>query len=368
MRIVFAGGGTGGHLYPGLAIANAVRALDPGVALYFIGAERGIEREILPSSGFNYLLLDLHPLYRSRPWENWRTLAGLARAYGAIGREFAREMPALVVGTGGYASGAALGYAGTRGIPIALQEQNGEPGITTRFFAPQARAVFLGVPEAAQRLRVQDPSVLRDTGNPITPPPEPRPDRGAARHAWGFPERDGLVLLAFGGSQGARGMNEAMAAWIARGLPPFVHIIWGTGRAAFDRYAHLARPGLAVRAYLSPIADAYAAADLAFTRAGALTLAELCAWGIPSVLVPLPTAAADHQTANARALERAGGAVMLPERELTVDRLDAVMRGLLSDGARLRALADGARARARPHAAHEIAQQVLTIAREASAT
>ena len=364
MRIVFAGGGTGGHLYPGLAIANAVRAIEPSTECFFIGAERGIERDILPESGFNFLLLDLHPLYRARPWENWRTLAGLARAYGAIGREFARAMPALVVGTGGYASGAALGYASTRGIPLALQEQNGEPGITTRFFAPQARAVFLGVPEAAQRMRFQDASVARDTGNPITPPPEPRPDRAAARRAWGFPERDGFALLVFGGSQGARGVNEAMAGWIARGLPPFVHIIWGTGRAAHERYAPLARPGLMIRPYLSPIADAYAAADLAFTRAGALTLAELCAWGIPSVLVPLPTAAADHQTANARALERAGGAVVIPEALLTVETLDSTMRALLSDAPRLRALAAGALARARPHAAREIAMQVLALARE----
>ena len=359
MRIVFAGGGTGGHLYPGLAIARALVRLDPRAEPFFVGAERGVERTILPESGFPHLLLDLHPLYRARPWENWRTVRGLARAWRALDREFARERPALVVGTGGYASGAALAWARTHGVPYALQEQNGEPGITTRFFAPDARAVFLGVPEAAERLRVRDASVIRRQGNPITPPPEPRPPRAAARRAWGYSER-GVVVLAFGGSQGARALNDAIAAWIARGLPDEVDLIWGTGRASFERYASLRSRRVAVQAYLSPIADAYAAADLAITRAGALTLAELCAWGIPSLLVPLPTAAADHQTSNARALERAGAATVLPESELDAARLDERVRALLDPATRAR-MSAAALARARPHAAEEIAYALLKL-------
>jgi UDP-N-acetylglucosamine--N-acetylmuramyl-(pentapeptide) pyrophosphoryl-undecaprenol N-acetylglucosamine transferase len=361
MRIVFAGGGTGGHLYPGLAIARALVRLAPGVRPLFVGAERGVERDILPGSGFEHLLLDLHPLYRTRPWENWRTVAGLVSAWSALGRAFAAEKPALVVGTGGYASGAPLAYAARGRIPIALQEQNSQPGITTRLFARRARAIFLGTPEAAARLAVRDPGVFADTGNPIEPPPRPRPDIATARRAWGFPDRGGTVVLAFGGSQGARAINEAVDAWVARGLPPDTYLIWGTGRAPYEQFAARASARVVVRPYLAPIAEAYAAADLAVTRAGALTLAELCAWGIASVLVPLKTAAADHQTANARALEAAGGCLVITQDALNAERLDATVRALAGDRARLASLAAGALRRARPDAAEDIARRILTL-------
>jgi len=363
MRIIFAGGGTGGHLNPGLAIARALVRLDPEIQPFFVGAERGVERDILPGTGFPHQLLPLHPLYRARPWENWRTAVGLAQAWGTLGRIFGSERPRLVVGTGGYASGAALAYAVAHRIPIALQEQNSAPGMTTRLFARFASAVYVGVPDAGQRLAVRDAGLITDTGNPIDPPPSPRPDRAAARRAWGFPPEGGTVLLVVGGSQGARPMNDALDGWIARGLPAGLHVIWATGRASYDRYAARASARVAVRPYLSPIADAYAASDLVVARAGALTLAELCAWGLPSVLVPLPTAAADHQSANARSLERAGGCVVLPQPELTADRLAAAVDALAADRARLAALAAAALARARPRAAEEIAKRILTLVR-----
>ncbi|MBA3558635.1 MAG: glycosyltransferase, partial [Gemmatimonadaceae bacterium] len=132
MRILFAGGGTGGHLYPGLAIARALKLLRPDLDVMFIGATRGVERDVLPTAGFPYLLLDLHPLYRTKPWLNFRTLRGFASARRALGRLAREERPALVVGTGGYASGATLGYAFLHGIPVAIQEQNSYPGLTTR--------------------------------------------------------------------------------------------------------------------------------------------------------------------------------------------------------------------------------------------
>jgi UDP-N-acetylglucosamine--N-acetylmuramyl-(pentapeptide) pyrophosphoryl-undecaprenol N-acetylglucosamine transferase len=239
--------------------------------------------------------------------------------------------------------------------------------MTTKYFARSASAIFLGVPEAAAALKVRDPSVIVDTGNPIEPPPVPRPDRAAARRAWGFPEQGAPVLLVFGGSQGARALNEVMDKWIDRGLPDALHVIWGTGKADYDRYKRRASAKVAVRAYLSPIADAYAAADLAVTRAGALTLAEICAWGIPSVIVPLPTAAADHQTFNARSLEAAGACVVLTQDEMTVDRLANKAGVLSADASRLGALSAAALRRARPNAAEDIARRVLAIAGSAPA-
>ncbi|HEX3160083.1 MAG TPA: UDP-N-acetylglucosamine--N-acetylmuramyl-(pentapeptide) pyrophosphoryl-undecaprenol N-acetylglucosamine transferase [Gemmatimonadaceae bacterium] len=362
MRIFFAGGGTGGHLYPGLAIARALVRLDPTVRPFFVGAHRGIERTVLPDAGFPFELLDLHPLYRSRVWENWRTARGLASAWRGIGRLAAAERPRMVVGTGGYAAGAVLAWAAAHGVPLALQEQNSVAGLTVRGFSRWARAVYLGFPEAAATLHANGRRVAMDTGNPIEPPPTPRPDRAAARARWGFPERGGLVLLVFGGSQGARPINAAVAAWIARGLPEGVHVIWGTGRAQYDAHAGHESARVRVRPYLAPIADAYAASDLALVRAGAMTTAELCAWGVPMVLVPLPTAAADHQTANARALDAAGAAVHLPQGQLDGSRLDDLVRQLAADPARLDALARAAASRARPDAAAMIARHLLTLA------
>ena len=363
VRVMFAGGGTGGHLYPGLAIARALVRQAPGIEPFFVGALRGIERDVLPKTEFEYLLLDLHPIYRQQPWRSWRTVRGLGSAWRALAREHRAHPSATVIGTGGYASGAALAFALVHHIPIQLQEQNSVPGITTRFFARHARAVYLGYPEAEAKLHPGAHTQLFDSGNPIEPPPTPRPSRAEARAAWGFPSSDGSVVLAFGGSQGARPLNDAIASLLDVGLPPGVRMIWGTGQGSYDRYSRYESETVRVRPYLSPIQSAYAAADLAVTRAGALTVAELCAWGIPSVLVPLPTAAADHQRANARALEDAGAAVLQEQSGLSAATLGAALRDLLGTPAKLGAMAESASSRGRPDAAERIASWILSVSR-----
>jgi len=358
--VLFAGGGTGGHLYPGLAIARTLVHLDRRVRPFFIGAERGIEKHVLPGTEFPHLLLDLHPLYRSRPWQNGRTIVGAVSAWRAVGALAHREQPRLIVGTGGYAAGVALAYSVVHHIPIVQQAGDSHPGLTARAFRRWTRETYLAFPEAA-RVLGGDPAQLIDTGAPIEPPPSPRPDRAAAREKWGFPPVQGRVLLMYGGSQGSLAMNRVVADWVKRGIPEDLHLIWMTGRAIYADYASLDGGRVRVREYLSPIADAYAAADLALARAGAMTTAELFAWGIPPILVPLPTAAADHQTHNARALAAAGAAVNLPQSELTVDRLDAAVRALLDDPAAMARLAAGASARARPDAAETIARRILNL-------
>jgi len=361
MTTVFlAGGGTGGHLYPGLAIARALVRARPSVRPYFIGAARGIERDVLPDAGFPFALLDLHPLYRPRVWRNWRTAVGTITAWRRLERLVAAERPRLVVGTGGYASALALAYGVAHGIPIVEQIADSHPGLTARLFARSAREVYLGFPEAAAQLAHPAGLAVVDTGCPIDPPPSPRPDRGAARARWEL-SADGVVLLIVGGSQGARAINAVVAAWLARGLPDGVSVIWATGRAMYDAHAAAEGPRVRVRPYLSPIADAYAASDAALARAGAMTTAELCAWGLPMILVPLPTAAADHQTANARALAAAGAAVHVPQATLTPQALDAVVRDVVVDPVRRASIARAAAARARPDAAEHIAARILTL-------
>lgn len=361
--IVFAGGGTGGHLYPGLAIARTVVRLDPSVRPFFIGARRGLERTVLPASEFAHQLLDLHPLYRTRPWANWRTVRGMIGAWRALGMIAARERPRAVVGTGGYAAGVALAYAAVHRIPIVQQAGDSHPGLTARLFRRWTREYYLAFPEAA-RVIGGDRARFVDTGAPIEPPPVPRPDRAAARRAWGFSEGGGAVLLVYGGSQGSLALNEAVAGWVHRGLPTGMHLIWMTGAASHEQFRDLdgACDGrVRVREYLAPISAAYAAADLAVARAGAMTTAELFAWEIPAILVPLPTAAADHQTVNARTLEQAGAAVHLPQAELSADRLAHEVRALLDDPEALRRLREGAARRARPDAAETIARRILAL-------
>jgi UDP-N-acetylglucosamine--N-acetylmuramyl-(pentapeptide) pyrophosphoryl-undecaprenol N-acetylglucosamine transferase len=360
MRIVFAGGGTGGHLYPGLAIARAVKKLRPDIEPFFIGAQRGVERDILPTSGFPFQLLDLHPLYRSKVWKNWRTAVGLVTAWRELGRLFGANRPALVVGTGGYAAGAALAYAVRHGVPIVEQTGDRLPSLTARMFSRWAREIYLSFPESADRLHVRSPDVLVDSGAPIDPPPATRPSAADARAHWKFP-RDSRVLLVSGGSQGALAINNAVSEWLAAGLPPGVHVIWATGKSTYDRFAKHESDRVRVRPYLTPIGDAYAATDLAVVRAGTMTLAELFAWHIPAILVPLPSAAADHQTHNARTLEEAGAAIHLPQSRLSAATLADAIGSVLQNPERHQALARSAAARARPNAAEDIARRVVAL-------
>ncbi len=356
----FAGGGTGGHLYPGLAIARAVVRANARYTPFFIGAQRGIEREVLPTTEFAHLLLDLHPFYRSAPWKNWRTLAGALSAWRALSKQAAIAPPSAVVGTGGYAAGVALAWARAHGVPTILHEPDSHPGMTTRAFAGGADALYVGFPEALERLRRKADADVQALGAPIEPPPVDRPTRHEARAAWGFPD-DAFVLLVVGGSQGARALNEAIAAWLETGLPAGLGLIWATGKTQAAAYLDREGAMVRVRAYLSPIASAYAAADLAVTRAGAMSIAELCAWGVPSILIPLPTAAQDHQAHNATAVASSGAAIHLPQAQLTPARLQQLVAELRSDRDRLEDMRHAARLRARPRAADDIAAALIAL-------
>ena len=361
MRIVFAGGGTGGHLYPGLAIARAVQRARPDFKPFFIGARRGVEKDVLPTTGYPFVLLDLHPLYRSAVWNNWKTARGLITAWRGIGRLFGEQRPAVVVGTGGYAAVAALAYAVAHGIPIVEQTGDSLPSLTARLFSRWAREVYLSFPESSRHLTARSPDALVDTGAPIEPPPAQRPDRAAMLRRWRFPA-DAQVVLVYGGSQGSLAINGAVRDWVARGLPRKTHLLWATGRGHYEGFRSLDGDRVRVVPYLSPVSEAYAVADLAVARGGTMTLAELMAWGIPAIIVPLPTAAANHQELNAIALERAGAAVHLPQARLSGASLGDAAASLIDDPARRQSLVASAAARARPNAADEIARRVIAIA------
>jgi UDP-N-acetylglucosamine--N-acetylmuramyl-(pentapeptide) pyrophosphoryl-undecaprenol N-acetylglucosamine transferase len=272
-----------------------------------------------------------------------------------------------VVGTGGYAAGLALGYAASHKIPLVLQEQNTHPGLTARFFSRFAAQVHLGFPEGRRYLSPSKKTVVYDSGNPIEPPPSDAFEKAPARVKWGFPATGGSVLLVYGGSQGSQAMNDVVAAWIDEGLPSDLFIIWATGKANYDKLARYESPRVRVRAYIAPISEAYRAADFALSRAGAMATAELCAWGIPVIVVPLPTAAADHQTANAKALADSGAAEMILQSDLNTETLSRAVESLLSDPAKLAEMRTKALARARPTAAADIARHILELVSDGQA-
>ena len=359
MKVLIAGGGTGGHLMPALALADAIVAADPTVEPVLVGAKRGLEASILPSRPYRHYLLSLHPIYRREWWKNWRWPSWAMEIKRECDRVLDEECPAIALGTGGYAAGPVLHRSYRRGIPIAIQEQNAYPGLTTRWLTRGARQVHLGYPEAASFLRPGRNTTVHEFGNPIIPPPDPRPDRNLKRAAFGIP-RDMPVLLIMGGSQGAYNINRAIAQVLESGAFQDVFLLWSTGHRTWNAYSRLAAaPKRIVRPFWDPIADAYAVADLVVSRAGAMTTAELCAWGLPSILVPLPGAAADHQRMNAVALAQAGAAIHLPEADLSPSRLEAVVTGLIEDRPVLARIHEAAIARGQPDAARNIANEIL---------
>ena len=365
MKVLLAGGGTGGHLMPALALAHAMREARADVEPVLVGAERGIEAQVLPRYPFPFHLLPIEPIYRRTWWKNvrWALIAG--RVWRAVGRVLEAEQPAIVVGTGGYAAGPVVWRAQRADIPTALVEENAYPGVTTRWLARGARQVHLGFPEASARLATGPTTQVFTLGNPVRSPATGEGDRLAVLADLGLsPDRP--TLLVFGGSQGARAINYAVAGALERRLLDGMNVLWGTGEAHAAAFIGYAVPGrVVVRGFFDPMTTAYRAADLVVARAGAMTLAELCAWGKPSILVPLPTAAADHQTFNARALTAAGASVLLLERELDPASLAKTVEPLIHDTVRLQALGESARKRGHPTAARNIMEKVLELSQVA---
>jgi len=369
VRVVFSGGGTGGHLYPALALAEALVELRPDVRPFFVGAARGVEAGILPRRGADHALLPVEGFARGGGLAGVRALPRLGVSLLQVADLFQALRPAAVVVTGGYAGGPAGIAAGASRTPLVLQEQNAVPGVTTRLLALWASQVHVAFPEAVARLPRRARSRAVMSGNPVRP--APAVDREEARSSLGLPAH-GLVLLVVGGSQGALVLNRTLAEAVQRverGELPRVEglsILWSTGpRHHADALAALAAAGSPgwVRAvpYIDEMPSALVAADLAVSRAGAMATAELLNHGLPAVLVPLPTAAADHQTKNATALVAAGAAVLAPEEGLSGSGLWSHVTRLADDPALRGAMGAAALKRARPHAAREIAGHIATL-------
>lgn len=361
---VICGGGTGGHVIPAVAIGQAlVEAGHPAETVHFVGARRGMERELVPAAGFPITLLPGRGIVRRVSASNLGAIAGLAVAFVQAVVLLARLRPRVVVSVGGFASAPAVFAAWLWRIPLVVAEQNAVPGLVNRLAARVAEAAAVSFPGTPLPRAVL-------TGNPVRTQMtavDRRPDaRSRARRALGLPDAARVVLVA-GGSLGARRLNEAVAglaeAWASRSDVAVRHVIGA--RDWEDLPAPAGGSGLVYQRirFEERMDLCYAAADLAVHRAGASTVAELTAAGMPSILVPLPGAPGDHQTANARRLAEAGAAVVVADAELDTTRLALELDRLLADPLHLQAMGAAAHTLARPRAAAEVAELAERTAR-----
>jgi UDP-N-acetylglucosamine--N-acetylmuramyl-(pentapeptide) pyrophosphoryl-undecaprenol N-acetylglucosamine transferase len=348
--ILIAAGGTGGHLFPGVAVADELVRRDPSARVVFVGTPRGLETRLVPRAGYDLELLPIKPLNAVGPR---RLLLGLLALPWAMLRALGlvvRLRPAAVLGVGGYAGGPVTLLAALLGVRAVILEPNARPGFTNRVLRPFVRAAACAYEEA--RLAFGSKGVV--TGNPVRDGFATLPRRE---------HRHPLTLLAFGGSQGSRALNRAMVAALPH-LPgdDRLRIVHQTGERMRDEvaqaYAAAGRKAEIV-AFVDDMVLRMADADLVLSRSGATTCAELTVGGRAAVLVPFAQAADDHQRTNARALEAAGAARMIEEKDLTGESLAREVRALVDEPARIGAMEEAARKLGRPHAAARVADLVL---------
>jgi UDP-N-acetylglucosamine--N-acetylmuramyl-(pentapeptide) pyrophosphoryl-undecaprenol N-acetylglucosamine transferase len=361
---LFAGGGTGGHLYPAVAIADELRSLCPDAEIVFAGTKGKIEEQVVPRRGYRFVPIWISGFRRTFTPGTFLFPLKLIVATLQSLILIRKLRPAVVVGTGGYVCGPPVFAASMLGVPTLIQEQNSYPGVTSRLLARHASEVHITFESSRRYLKRQDN--VKVSGNPV------RSAVGTVSRQEGAEffrlQPDRTTLLVFGGSLGATSLNKAMLRILPGIIARDVQVIWQTGQGDYTmarEFVLTAGENVAgqtrVHRFIERMENAYAACDLALCRSGASTIAELTLAGIPSVLVPYPHAAADHQTENARAMAEGGAAVMCKDSELETGLLPLVQE-LLDDPARRQAMGRKAKMLAKPDAARTLAQAVLALA------
>lgn len=369
MRVIISGGGTGGHIYPAIAIARELERLASPVDFLFVGTKEGLEGDIVPKEGYAFTTVEVGGLERRLSWHNvetlWRTVGGVWQSRSIINR----FRPDIVIGTGGYVCGPVLLMASMMKIPTLIQEQNAIPGITNKILSRFVDKVAVGYGEAIRYFAASRKVVV--TGNPI------RSDimavsRNEGQSKLGL-DPNKLTLLVSGGSRGAQSINKAMVT-VSKALADRadIQVLHVTGKSDYNNIVGLynqagidvAKTGnIIIMPYLYNMPHALAATDLAVFRSGAIGLAELMARGIPSILVPYPYAAENHQEHNARVLEKNGASVVIRDSVLTGETLLESVESLLSDRNKLHSMSEAAKRLGRPDAATRIAELAVALIR-----
>ncbi len=352
--LMIAGGGTGGHIYPALAIAREFVSRDASHRVVFVGTQRGLEKTIVPKAGFPLEFIDVGGLKGKGAGDLVKNLFRLPFGFLQAWRLVGKLEPDAVLGVGGYSSGPVLAAAKLRGVPTIIHEANAFPGVANRALARVVTKVLVAFADAAPRLKRKDAIV---TGNPIR-----AEFFSVTRHP-----ASGIRLLIFGGSQGSRVINNAMceALLFLAHLKDSLDIVHQTGPADLEKvraaYAASAFANARVVPYIDPMVDEIAAADLVVCRAGAMTVGELAAAGRAAIFIPFAAATNNHQELNARVVEKAGGGVVITESELTPERLAAAIGDIVSDPAKARRMGEAAHALATPEATKRIVDTIEEI-------
>ncbi len=364
MNFIIAGGGTGGHIYPALAIARGLKERF-GAEVHYIGGSRGLEGGIVPREGLPFHSISLAGFKRSLSPSNlavvWSAAMGVKRSSGLI----RKIRPAAVIGTGGYVCGPVVLAAALSGVPTLIHEQNAFPGITNRMLSRFVSAVALTFGEARKHFPAG--AALRVTGLPVRRELLDR-DRDRARSELGVPP-DRLLVLSFGGSQGAGSINKAMLTVLKRFAGDRMFFLHVTGTGNYDSFMKEVNKGInlsgggniTITSYMHDMPGALAASDLAICRAGAATLAEIAAVGLPAILIPYPHAAENHQEHNARAMEGKGAAVVIRDRDLSGDLLVSELERLTERPETLKEMAGASKGLGRPRALDDILDCVADI-------
>ena len=357
LRFLISGGGTGGHIFPAISIANAIKRRCPDADILFVGAEGRMEMEKVPAAGYRITGLPVSGFDRKKLWKNFGVLLRLWKSMRTARKVLRDFAPAYAVGVGGYVSGPMLKAAQKAGIPTLVQEQNSYAGVTNKLLAAKARHICVAYPDM-QRFFPSDKIVM--TGNPVRATLfDIDIDPAEAKTRLGFDAEKPLVLVT-GGSLGARSINVAMAKAVDSILASGASVLWQTGKLYFPEYRGLeeGRPGLKIVEFIADMDVAYRASDMMVARAGASTISEIQLLGKASILVPSPNVAEDHQTKNARALADRGAALMVPDAEISERLADAVIT-LASDATLRENIAANALKMALPAADERIADLIF---------
>ncbi len=362
MKYLISGGGTGGHIFPAVSIANALKELDPEAEILFIGALGRMEMERVPQAGYKIIGLPVRGFNRAQPWKNVSVLIDLAKSIHQVKKIIRDFQPNVGVGVGGYASGAAMWAAANMGIPILLQEQNGFAGVTNKILKDKATKICVAY-EGMERFFPADKIIL--TGNPV------RQNLLQGRKSI-IDNRKSLLII--GGSLGARTINEAVLAGLPQLKAAGIHVVWQTGKTYYDkiqssinRTSSIVQSSieewLEVQPFLGDMPDRYANADLVISRAGASSISELCLLGKPAILVPSPNVAEDHQTHNAMALVNKEAAVLVRDAEAAEMLIPTALK-LIQNDKQLTLLHTNILRLAQPDSARRIAEEVIKIAKK----
>ena len=356
MKYLISGGGTGGHIFPAVSIANALKELDPEAEILFIGALGRMEMERVPQAGYKIIGLPVRGFNRAQPWKNVSVLIDLAKSIRQVKSIIRDFQPNVGVGVGGYASGAAMWAAANMGIPILLQEQNGFAGVTNKILKDKAAKICVAY-EGMERFFPADKIIL--TGNPV---------RQNLTEGRKLTDDSRKTLLIIGGSLGARTINEAVKAALPQLATSDIHVVWQTGKVYYEScqaaWEAAGKPAnIECLDFLSDMPDRYANADLVISRAGASSISELCLLGKPAIFVPSPNVAEDHQTHNAMALVNKDAAVLVRDAE-AAEKLIPTALELIQDEAKLKSLHTNVLKLAQTDSAKRIAEEVIKLAKK----